>query len=160
MVGRWSERSRYGVQVFNQLKRVRDCSRVEARDIMKNTIYSVVFAMENSSVVVKATDVEKVVDLAKQCSVYLCGGALIEKDGVMCQNVYVNSPIWNAQRAVVEMFRNGFAEVRVEDKEEFHALCDLLEIPERGGAFLEHSSQIFYVNNGSDLCADYKAYIG
>lgn len=139
---------------------MRDCSRVEARDIMKNTIYAMVFAFENGSVVVKAADVAKVVDLAKQCGVYLCGGALIEKDGVMYQNVYVNSPIWDAQRAVVEMFRNGFAEVSVEDKEEFHALCDLLEIPERGGAFLEDCKQIFYIDNGSTLCAEYKAYIG
>lgn len=138
---------------------MRDCSRVEARDIMKNTINSVVFAFENGSVVVKVADVEKVVDLAKRCSVYLCGGALIERDGEMYQLVYVNSPIWDAQRAVVEMFRNGFAEVRVEDNAEFHELCDLLGIPERGGAFLEDLKQIFYVDNGSSLCADYKAYI-
>ena len=147
------------MQVFNQLKRVRDCSRVEARGNMKNTINDVIFAFENGSVVVNANDVSAVVDLAKQCGVYLCGGALIEKDGVMYQDVYVNSPIWDAQRAAVEMFRNGFAEVRVEDNAEFHALCDLLEIPARGGAFIEHS-QIFYVDNGNSLCADYKAYIG
>lgn len=143
------------MQVFNQLKRVRDCSRVEARGIMRN---SVIYAMENGSVVVKANDVAKVVDLAKQCGVYLCGGTLIERDGELFQEVYVNSPIWDAQRAVVEMFRNGFAEVRVEDHVEFHALCDLLGIPERGGAFLEDCKQIFYIDG--NLCAEYKAYIG
>ena len=126
---------------------------------MRNMIYNVVYAFENGSTLVKATDVEKVVDLGKQCSVYLCGGALVERDGEMYQVVYVNSPIWAAQRAVVEMFRNGFAEVRVEDNAEFHELCDLLCIPERGGAYVK-DSQIFYVNNGSTLCADYKAYIG
>jgi hypothetical protein len=126
---------------------------------MRNTIYAMINAFENGSTLVKATDVAKVVDLAKQCSVYLCGGALIERDGEMYQVVYVNSPIWDAQRAVVEMFRNGFAEVRVEDNAEFHELCDLLGIPERGGAYVK-DSQIFYVDNGSSLCADYKAYIG
>ena len=132
---------------------------MEARGIMKNTINSVVFAFENCSVVVKAADVAKVVNLAKQCGVYLCGGALIERDGETYQVVYVNSPIWDAQRAVVEMFRNGFAEVRVEDNAEFHELCDLLGIPERGGAWT-NNAQIFYVDNGSTLCAEYKAYIG
>lgn len=143
------------MQVFNQLKRVRDCSRVEARGIMRN---SVIYAMENGSVVVKANDVAKVVDLAKQCGVYLCGGRLIERGGEMSQEVYVNSPIWDAQRAVVEMFRNGFAEVRVEDHAEFHELCDLLEIHERGGAWT-NNAQIFYVD-GNSLCAEYKAYNG